>query len=51
LTVEKGDYLAIMSKFGYAKSTVLNILVILDKSTRCQLFLNGINTTTIKNNR
>lgn len=48
-TVEKGDYVAIMGESGSGKSTLLNILAMLDKPTRGQVFLNGIDTATIKN--
>ena len=50
-TVEKGDYVAIMGESGSGKSTLLNILAMLDKPTRGQVYLNGIDTATIKNSQ
>lgn len=47
-TVEKGEYVAIMGESGSGKSTLLNIIATLDKPTRGQVLLNGVNTETIK---
>jgi len=48
-TVEKGDYVAIMGESGSGKSTLLNILAMLDQPTEGRVYLNGMDTSTIKN--
>ena len=48
-TVEKGEYVAIMGESGSGKSTRLNILAMLDKPTAGRVYLNGMDTATIKN--
>ena len=48
-TVEKGEYVAIMGESGSGKSTLLNILAMLDKPTAGRVYLNGMDTASIKN--
>ena len=48
-TVEKGEYVAIMGESGSGKSTLLNILAMLDQPPEGRLYLNGTDTSTIKN--
>ena len=42
LTVERGDYLAIMGASGSGKSTLMNIIGCLDESTRGRYLLDGV---------
>ena len=47
LSVEKGEYIAIMWESGSGKTTLLNILAALDRPTRGQVLLNGRDITAI----
>ena len=47
LSVEKGEYIAIMGEYGSGKTTLLNILAALDRPTRGQVLLNGRDITAI----
>ena len=47
--VDRGDYVAIMGESGSGKSTLLNILAMLDKPTAGRVYLNGMDTASIKN--
>ena len=47
LSVEKGEYIAIMGESGSGTTTLLNILAALDRPTRGQVLLNGRDITAI----
>ena len=46
--IEKGEYVAIMGESGSGKTTLLNILALFDSPTKGSVFLNGVQTTTMK---
>lgn len=41
LTINEGDFIAIMGTSGSGKSTLLNIIGCLDKATKGEIFING----------
>lgn len=47
-SIEAGEYVAIMGESGSGKTTLLNILALLDRPTKGLVYLNGQDTTTIK---
>ena len=47
-STEAGEYVAIMGESGSGKTTLLNILALLDQPTKGLVYLNGQDTTTIK---
>lgn len=47
-SIEAGEYVAIMGESGSGKTTLLNILALLDPPTKGLVYLNGQDTTTIK---
>lgn len=47
-SIEASEYVAIMGESGSGKTTLLNILALLDQPTKGLVYLNGQDTTTIK---
>ena len=47
LTIDKGEFVAIVGKSGSGKSTLMNIIGALDKPTSGKYFLNGRDTSTM----
>ena len=50
LTIDNGEYVAVMGPSGSGKSTLLNILGLLDKPTAGAYILDGRNTTELDEN-
>jgi putative ABC transport system ATP-binding protein len=50
LRVEKGDFLAILGPSGSGKSTLLNMVGALDKPTNGNVFIEGIDVSTLNDN-
>ena len=51
LTVNTGDYMAIIGPSGSGKTTLLNIIGLLDRLTSGHYLLDGIDTTTLTENQ
>jgi len=51
LKVEKGDFITILGPSGSSKSTLLNMIGALNKPTQGNVLINGVNATTINDNR
>ena len=49
LSIKKGESVAIVGKSGSGKSTLMHLLALLDKPTKGQILINGIDSTKLKN--
>lgn len=49
-SVDKGEFLLIVGSSGSGKSTLLNMIGLLDKPTKGKVFIDGIDTTNLKDN-
>jgi len=50
LTVEEGDFLAILGPSGSGKSTLLNMIGALDKPTKGKVFIEGVDVSNLNDN-
>ena len=50
LSIDKGEFVAIVGQSGSGKSTLMNMLGCLDVPTSGQYFLNGVDVSTMKDN-
>jgi putative ABC transport system ATP-binding protein len=51
LSVESGDFLAVLGPSGSGKSTLLNLIGALDKPTSGRLLIDGVDVSTLSDNR
>ena len=51
LKIEKGDFLAILGPSGSGKSTLLNMIGALDKPTKGNVLINGVDISTLNDNK
>ncbi len=51
LRVERGEFLSILGPSGSGKSTLLNLIGALDKPTSGELFIEGVNVSTLNDNK
>lgn len=49
ITVNEGDFISIMGPSGSGKSTLLNLISTLDKPTKGEIILDGVDITKVKN--
>ena len=50
LNINRGESVAIVGKSGSGKSTLMHLLALLDKPTKGQIYINGVNSTKLRKN-
>ena len=51
LSVEQGQIVLIVGSSGSGKSTLLNMIVFLDRPTNGKIFIDGVDTTTLDDDK